>query len=74
MEQIRELEDSQKTEKEIYDFKSSMEKDLTIVGASVVEDILQEDLQDTIISIKKARIPIWVITGDKRDTAINIAF
>lgn len=43
------------------------------MGATAVEDALQDDVADTLISLQKAGIKIWVLTGDKVETALNIA-
>ncbi|KAJ2057096.1 hypothetical protein GGH13_007401 [Coemansia sp. S155-1] len=51
-----------------------MERDLRIVGATAIEDKLQEKVPDTIASLRAAGIKIWVLTGDKMETAINIGF
>lgn len=51
----------------------NIENDFTIFGASAVEDMLQDNLNQTIDTIKSAGIKIWVITGDKAQTALNIA-
>lgn len=50
------------------------ERDLALVGASAIEDKLQEGVPDTIANLRKAGIKIWVITGDKQETAINIGY
>lgn len=39
-----------------------------------MEDALQDDIQDTLISLRTAGIKIWVLTGDKIETALNIAY
>ena len=49
-----------------------MEVDLILAGCSAIEDKLQEDVGQTIKDIKKAGIKVWVLTGDKVETAINI--
>ena len=49
-----------------------MEKDLTYLGSSAIEDKLQEGVADTIDNIMKANIRVWVLTGDKQETAIEI--
>lgn len=36
-------------------------------------DRLQEDVPETIEALQKAGIKVWVLTGDKQETAINIA-
>ncbi|KAJ2797489.1 hypothetical protein H4R20_005160, partial [Coemansia guatemalensis] len=51
-----------------------MERDLRIAGASAIEDKLQERVPDTIAALRAAGIKIWVLTGDKMETAINIGF
>lgn len=42
------------------------------MGATAIEDKLQENVADTISFIKSAGIKLWVLTGDKIETAINI--
>ena len=44
-----------------------------LVGASAIEDKLQEGVSDTIANLQNAQIKIWVLTGDKVETAVNIA-
>jgi phospholipid-translocating ATPase len=53
---------------------SQIEKDLSCVGATGVEDMLQEGVRDTLVSLNKAGIHVWVLTGDKKSTAINISY
>lgn len=43
-------------------------------GATGIEDRLQEGVPDTIQALRKAGIKIWMLTGDKRETAVNIAY
>lgn len=52
---------------------NEIEQDLTLLGATGIEDKLQEEVEETIISLKSAGITVWILTGDKRETAINIA-
>lgn len=54
-------------------FLTKLESDLFLIGGSAVEDRLQEDLKDTIQSLRNAQMKIWVLTGDKMETAENIA-
>lgn len=49
------------------------ERDLHVLGATAVEDKLQEGVPETMADLKQADIKVWVLTGDKTDTAINIA-
>ncbi|XP_047324539.1 probable phospholipid-transporting ATPase 4 [Impatiens glandulifera] len=51
-----------------------MEKDLTLVGATAVEDKLQKGVPQCIDKLAQAGLKIWVLTGDKMETAINIGF
>jgi len=51
-----------------------IEKDLELVGATAIEDKLQDKVGETIDQIKEAGIKVWVLTGDKVETAINIAY
>ena len=61
------------SEEELDKIKKDFENNITIIGATAIEDKLQEGVKDTIVCLKKAGIKIWVITGDKTETALNIA-
>lgn len=47
--------------------------DLELLGATAVEDALQDKVKDTLESLRDAGIIVWVLTGDKIETALNIA-
>ena len=47
---------------------------MTLVGSTAIEDKLQEDVATTIVSLKQAGIKVWVLTGDKIETAIQIGY
>ena len=49
-----------------------VEHDLTLLGATAIEDKLQEGVPDTIHTLQEAGIKVWVLTGDRQETAINI--
>ncbi|KAJ2916976.1 hypothetical protein MD484_g3448, partial [Candolleomyces efflorescens] len=51
---------------------SELEQDLRLLGATAIEDRLQDGVPETIADLKKAGIKIWVATGDKLETAIAI--
>ncbi|KAL1807211.1 hypothetical protein ACET3Z_030279 [Daucus carota] len=51
-----------------------IEKDLILIGCSAIEDKLQEGVPSCIETLSRAGIKIWVLTGDKLETAINIAY
>ncbi|MEE6472636.1 hypothetical protein FKM82_009672, partial [Ascaphus truei] len=49
-----------------------IEKNLMLLGATAIEDRLQGGVPETIATLMKAEIKIWVLTGDKQETAVNI--
>ncbi|KMU85364.1 calcium transporting ATPase [Coccidioides immitis H538.4] len=49
-----------------------IEKDFYLLGATAIEDRLQDGVPDTIHTLQQAGIKIWVLTGDRQETAINI--
>lgn len=51
-----------------------VERDFTLVGSTAIEDKLQEGVPDTIKMVKQAGIKLWVLTGDKIETAVNIGY
>lgn len=51
---------------------SFCECSLNLLGATGIEDKLQEGVPETIESLREAGIKVWVLTGDKQDTAISI--
>jgi phospholipid-translocating ATPase len=48
-----------------------LERDLRLLGATAIEDKLQDGVPETIADLKRAGIKIWVATGDKLETAIG---
>ncbi|XP_071484021.1 probable phospholipid-transporting ATPase IM [Diadema antillarum] len=51
-----------------------IEQDLVLLGATAIEDKLQDGVPQTIENLHKANIKLWVLTGDKQETAINIGY
>lgn len=51
----------------------SLEQSFDLVGATAIEDKLQKGVPETIDKLRRANIKVWMLTGDKRETAINIA-
>ncbi|EGR47508.1 uncharacterized protein TRIREDRAFT_79258 [Trichoderma reesei QM6a] len=51
-----------------------IEQDLMLLGGTAIEDRLQDGVPDTIQLLGEAGIKLWVLTGDKVETAINIGF
>lgn len=54
--------------------QEEIETGLDLVGATAIEDKLQDEVGITIENLKKAGVKVWVLTGDKMETAINIAY
>lgn len=51
-----------------------IEQNLTLLGGTAIEDRLQEGVPDAIALLANAGVKLWVLTGDKVETAINIGF
>lgn len=49
-----------------------IERDLFLLGATAIEDKLQDGVPETIYTLQQAGIKLWVLTGDRQETAINI--
>lgn len=62
-------QDKEKNINKLYD---DVESGLEYVGSSAIEDKLQEEVPETIETLIKANIRIWILTGDKKETAIEI--
>ena len=63
------LEDKDKKVNEVYE---KIEKNLYLIGTTIVEDKLQDKVPETIRDLRLAKIKIWMLTGDKMNTAYNI--
>lgn len=50
-----------------------IEQNFDLAGATAIEDKLQQDVPETIDKLRRANVKVWMLTGDKRETAINIA-
>ncbi|XP_009068081.1 PREDICTED: phospholipid-transporting ATPase IK, partial [Acanthisitta chloris] len=51
-----------------------MEQNLQLLGATAIEDKLQDGVPETIQLLKMGNIKVWVLTGDKQETATNIGY
>uniref|UniRef100_A0A8C6NU52 Phospholipid-transporting ATPase n=1 Tax=Nothobranchius furzeri TaxID=105023 RepID=A0A8C6NU52_NOTFU len=51
-----------------------IEQDMMLLGATAIEDKLQEGVSETIALLSLANIKVWVLTGDKQETAVNIGY
>lgn len=54
--------------------QDELERELDLLGVTAIEDKLQDEVEETIRSLRDAGIKVWVLTGDKIETAINIGF
>ena len=63
-----------KKDKLISKLFEELERDLYILGATGIEDQLQDNVSETIDILNRAGIKIWMLTGDKMDTAKSIAY
>lgn len=64
----------QNRESKLEDAADLIETNLTLLGATAIEDKLQDGVPETIASLLEAQIKLWVLTGDKQETAINIGY
>ncbi|KAJ2072233.1 phospholipid transporting ATPase [Coemansia sp. S155-1] len=51
-----------------------IERELQLIGGTAIEDKLQDGVPETIAQLALAGIKLWVLTGDKTETAINIGY
>lgn len=49
-----------------------IETNLFLLGATAIEDKLQDGVPEAIATLQQAGIKVWVLTGDRQETAINI--
>ena len=68
-EALMSIEDKDKKVNEVCD---KIEKNLYLIGTTIVEDKLQNKVPETIRDLRLAKIKIWMLTGDKMNTAYNI--
>lgn len=61
-------------EEKMEEVADSIERELTLLGGTAIEDRLQDGVPDSIAILADAGIKLWVLTGDKVETAINIGF
>lgn len=73
-ERIREANKAADYEAQMEAILGQLESGMTLLGATAVEDQLQTGLRETVEQLRKANIKLWVITGDKLETAENIAY
>jgi len=64
------MENREKNMRDVFD---EIESNMTLIGATAVEDKLQEGVRDTLVKMNQAGISVWILTGDKKETAVNIS-
>jgi len=65
------LEERERKTRDVFD---EIESNMTLIGATAVEDKLQEGVRDTLVKMNEAGISVWILTGDKKETAVNISY
>eukprot|EP01062_Namystynia_karyoxenos_P058546 TRINITY_DN5006_c0_g1_i1.p1 TRINITY_DN5006_c0_g1~~TRINITY_DN5006_c0_g1_i1.p1 ORF type:complete len:1384 (+),score=493.36 TRINITY_DN5006_c0_g1_i1:130-4152(+) len=71
---VRASENVGDREKMVAECAEEIERDLELVGTTAIEDKLQKGVPATIELLRFAGVQIWVLTGDKQETAINIGY
>lgn len=59
-------------QQKIEDAGEQIEQQLELTGATAIEDKLQKGVPEAIDKLRRANIKMWMLTGDKRETAINV--
>ncbi|KAF9053140.1 phospholipid-translocating ATPase [Panaeolus papilionaceus] len=62
----------ERREEQVEEVSNELEQNLHLLGATAIEDRLQDGVPEAIADLKKAGIKVWVATGDKLETAIAI--
>ncbi|RCN29491.1 hypothetical protein ANCCAN_24747 [Ancylostoma caninum] len=66
------INDTSNRKEKLAQLAEEIERDLTLIGVSAIEDRLQKDVPETVARLLSADIRVWVLTGDKLETAVNI--
>lgn len=61
-------------EQRLDEIAQELESDMQLIGSTAIEDRLQDQVPETIELLARAGMKLWVLTGDKQETALNIAF
>ncbi|KAA8589020.1 hypothetical protein FQN60_010365 [Etheostoma spectabile] len=56
------------------DTDEQLETDISLLGATGIEEHLQENVPETIMALRETGIQVWGVTGDKTETAVNIGY
>ena len=57
---------------QLYLVAEEMEWNMDLLGVTAIEDKLQDEVPEVIADLIKASITVWMLTGDKEETAVNI--
>lgn len=68
------ITETPQNKKKIDSIVSSVEANLNVLGVTAIDDQLQPDVPSTLESLMSAGIKVWMLTGDKTDTAKSIAY
>ena len=63
---------SEDKDKKVEKVNDLVENNLFLIGTTIVEDKLQENVPETIRNLRLSNIRVWMLTGDKMNTAYNI--
>ncbi len=58
----------------VCELQSEIETEMSLVGMTAIEDKLQDEVKETISQLKKSSIKVWMLTGDKKETALSIGY
>ncbi|XP_034945439.1 probable phospholipid-transporting ATPase VA isoform X2 [Chelonus insularis] len=72
--EIDKLATNDNRDRKLRECYASLESHLTLLGATGIEDKLQEGVPEAISTLIEAGIVVWLLTGDKPETAVNIAY
>uniref|UniRef100_A0AAQ4QXV5 Phospholipid-transporting ATPase n=1 Tax=Gasterosteus aculeatus aculeatus TaxID=481459 RepID=A0AAQ4QXV5_GASAC len=64
----------QNREEKLLAVYNQVETDMSLIGATAVEDRLQEEAAETMEALQGAGIKVWVLTGDKMETAKSTCY
>ena len=73
-EYIKAFKNTYKKKEKLEELAQTIEKNLILLGVTAIEDELQDDVNETLKDFSDAGIKLWVLTGDKKDTAKSIAY
>ena len=74
MEAFRKADLATEKDEALRALQDKIERDFTLIGCTAVEDKLQDEVPETIADFIKANIKVWMLTGDKLETAENIGY